>query len=85
MLSFTVYQHKLLTQARAFLQTSPRLVDAPLLEDETSVAVACGARHSVVLTGIRRCLLFFFLSFLRLLGYTESIIIYLNDILYTFC
>jgi alpha-tubulin suppressor-like RCC1 family protein len=32
-------------------ETSPRLVDAPLLEDETSVAVACGARHSVVLTG----------------------------------
>lgn len=35
----------------AMVQTSPRLIDAPLLEDESSVAVACGARHSVVLTG----------------------------------
>jgi len=34
------------------VQTAPRLIDAPLLEDEASVAVACGARHSVVLTGI---------------------------------
>nr|XP_024364805.1 ultraviolet-B receptor UVR8-like isoform X2 [Physcomitrium patens] len=32
-------------------ELSPRLIDAPLLGDELSVAVACGARHSVVLTG----------------------------------
>ncbi|KAG0584600.1 hypothetical protein KC19_3G221400 [Ceratodon purpureus] len=32
-------------------EMTPRLIDAPLLEDESSVAVACGARHSVVLTG----------------------------------
>jgi alpha-tubulin suppressor-like RCC1 family protein len=32
-------------------EMSPRLIDAPLLEDESCVAVACGARHSVVLTG----------------------------------
>ncbi|XP_024362461.1 uncharacterized protein [Physcomitrium patens] len=32
-------------------ELSPRMIDAPLLEDESCVEVACGARHSAVLTG----------------------------------
>ena len=42
----------LLTCSNRVTQMCPRLIDAPLLEDERTVAVACGARHSVVLTGM---------------------------------
>lgn len=37
--------------ASSVLQMSPRLIESPLLEDETMVSVTCGARHSAALTG----------------------------------
>jgi hypothetical protein len=33
------------------VQMFPRLVESPILEDETMISVASGARHSAVLTG----------------------------------
>lgn len=45
-------QSSLTTLASKLFQLSPRMIDAPLLEDESCVEVACGARHSAVLTGI---------------------------------
>ncbi|MCD9642411.1 hypothetical protein HAX54_029218 [Datura stramonium] len=32
-------------------QTSPRLVDAPILENKNAKVVSCGARHSAIMTG----------------------------------
>jgi alpha-tubulin suppressor-like RCC1 family protein len=32
------------------MQMFPRLVESPILEDETMISVASGARHSAVLT-----------------------------------
>lgn len=33
-------------------QTVPRLLDAPVLENVIAKMVSCGARHSVIQTGI---------------------------------
>ena len=54
------HQLTLFMLALSLFQMTPRLIDAPLLEDESSVAVACGARHSVVLTGNPKCPIFHF-------------------------
>lgn len=34
-----------------FLQTLPRLLDAPSVENVNAKVVSCGARHSAIVTG----------------------------------